>query len=128
MSLLVVAGLTRTFAHMTQDLSDARAAVQHSMEQVDAARDNLQTILDNLTAGVVVLDQQGRLQSVNPGAARILRELAEGPERCRVGLRPEGRAPMREGVELFATDGDAGSGPHHGLSDDDTGGLSLAPE
>ena len=68
-----LAGLTRTFAHMTQDLSDARTAVQKSMEQVDAARDNLQTILDNLTAGVVVLDSQGRLQSVNPGAARILR-------------------------------------------------------
>jgi nitrogen fixation/metabolism regulation signal transduction histidine kinase len=29
------------------------------MEQVDAARDNLQTILDNLTAGVVVLDEPG---------------------------------------------------------------------
>ncbi len=68
-----LARLTRTFAHMTQDLSDARTAVQKSMEQVDAARDNLQTILDNLTAGVVVLDSQGRLQSVNPGAARILR-------------------------------------------------------
>jgi aminomethyltransferase len=40
-----------------------------------------------------------------PGAARILRELAEGPERLRVGLRPEGRAPMREGVELFSADG-----------------------
>ncbi|MGL4238584.1 glycine cleavage system aminomethyltransferase GcvT [Tabrizicola sp.] len=40
-----------------------------------------------------------------PGAARILRELAEGPERLRVGLCPEGRAPMREGVELFASDG-----------------------
>ena len=40
-----------------------------------------------------------------PGAARILRELAEGPERLRVGLRPEGRAPMREGVDLFAPDG-----------------------
>ncbi|MBD1203985.1 MAG: glycine cleavage system aminomethyltransferase GcvT [Rhodobacteraceae bacterium] len=39
------------------------------------------------------------------GAPRILQELADGPERCRVGLRPEGRAPMREGVELFATDG-----------------------
>lgn len=37
-----------------------------------------------------------------PGAARILRELAEGPTRLRVGLRPEGRAPMREGTELFA--------------------------
>ncbi len=67
-----LASLTRTFANMTQDLSDAREAVQHSMEQVDAARDNLQTILDNLTAGVVVLDEQGRVQSVNPGAARIL--------------------------------------------------------
>ncbi|THD81462.1 glycine cleavage system aminomethyltransferase GcvT [Aliigemmobacter aestuarii] len=40
-----------------------------------------------------------------PGADRILRELAEGPERQRVGLRPEGRAPMREGTELFAEDG-----------------------
>jgi len=67
-----LASLTRTFAHMTQDLSDARAAVQQSMEQVDAARDNLQTILDNLTAGVVVLDEEGRVRSVNPGAARIL--------------------------------------------------------
>jgi aminomethyltransferase len=40
-----------------------------------------------------------------PGAARILQDLAAGPERLRVGLRPEGRAPMREGVELFAPDG-----------------------
>ena len=40
-----------------------------------------------------------------PGATRILSELAEGPERLRVGLLPEGRAPMREGVELFAEDG-----------------------
>ena len=40
-----------------------------------------------------------------PGAERILRELADGPERRRVGLRPDGRAPMREGVELFAPDG-----------------------
>ncbi|WP_236939025.1 glycine cleavage system aminomethyltransferase GcvT [Fuscovulum blasticum] len=39
-----------------------------------------------------------------PGATRILRELAEGPERCRVGLRPDGRAPMREGTDLFAPD------------------------
>ncbi|MFD2173274.1 glycine cleavage system aminomethyltransferase GcvT [Rhodobacter lacus] len=37
-----------------------------------------------------------------PGAERILRELAEGPARKRVGLRPDGRAPMREGVEIYA--------------------------
>ena len=68
-----LAGLTRSFAHMTQDLSQARQAVQQSMAQLDAARDNLQTILDNLTAGVMVLDPQGYIQRVNPGAARILR-------------------------------------------------------
>ena len=66
-------GLTRSFADMTQQLSDARQAVQGSMEQVSAARANLQTILDNLTAGVMVLDAQGVVQSSNPGATRILR-------------------------------------------------------
>ena len=40
-----------------------------------------------------------------PGDERILHELAEGPERRRVGLLPEGRAPMREGVLLFDADG-----------------------
>ena len=66
-------GLTRSFADMTQQLGDARSAVQLSMSQVDSARANLQTILDNLTAGVVVLNEQGYIQSSNPGATRILR-------------------------------------------------------
>ncbi|MFN4005402.1 MAG: ATP-binding protein [Hylemonella sp.] len=66
-------GLTRSFADMTQQLADARRAVERSMEQVNAAREHLQTILDNLTAGVIVLDRQGVIQSVNPGATRILR-------------------------------------------------------
>lgn len=35
-----------------------------------------------------------------PGAATILRQLAEGPPRKLVGLRPEGRAPAREGTAI----------------------------
>jgi nitrogen fixation/metabolism regulation signal transduction histidine kinase len=66
-------GLTRSFADMTQQLSDARAAVDSSMLQVSTARENLQIILDNLTSGVIVLDAAGAIQSFNPGAARILR-------------------------------------------------------
>ena len=66
-------GLTRDFANMTQQLADARQAVGASMEQVDAARANLQTILDNLTAGVIVLSAEGVVRSSNPGATRILR-------------------------------------------------------
>ncbi|ASY56567.1 Aminomethyltransferase (glycine cleavage system T protein) [Sinorhizobium sp. CCBAU 05631] len=37
-----------------------------------------------------------------PGADRILAELAGGTRRRRVGLKPEGRAPVRGGAKLFA--------------------------
>jgi aminomethyltransferase len=37
-----------------------------------------------------------------PGADMILHEISDGAPRRRVGLLPEGRAPMRAGVELFA--------------------------
>lgn len=40
-----------------------------------------------------------------PGADRILREIAEGPARKLMGLRPEGRAPARAGTEIADTDG-----------------------
>lgn len=39
-----------------------------------------------------------------PGAQRILNELTNGAPRKRVGLLPEGRAPMREGVPLFSSE------------------------
>lgn len=37
-----------------------------------------------------------------PGAARIFADFANGPPRKRIGLRPQGRAPMRGGTQLFA--------------------------
>ena len=43
-----------------------------------------------------------------PGAERIMSELAGGASRRRVGILPDGRAPMRQGTELFAT-GDGGA-------------------
>ena len=39
-----------------------------------------------------------------PGADRILDELEYGASRRRVGILPDGRAPMREGTLLFATE------------------------
>jgi aminomethyltransferase len=36
------------------------------------------------------------------GAETILSQLASGASRRRVGLKPEGRAPVREGAPLFA--------------------------
>ncbi|MGQ2992076.1 MAG: glycine cleavage system aminomethyltransferase GcvT [Brevundimonas sp.] len=40
-----------------------------------------------------------------PGAERILKELAEGPSRVRVGLSIKEGAPAREGAEVADTDG-----------------------
>ena len=42
-----------------------------------------------------------------PGAEVVLGELINGANNKRVGLIPEGRAPMREGVSLFANTDDA---------------------
>jgi aminomethyltransferase len=43
-----------------------------------------------------------------PGADKILAQLANGAPRRRVGLRPEGRAPVREGAVLFASETSTG--------------------
>ena len=91
-------GLTRSFAVMTQQLADARSAVERSMDEVVAARTNLQTILDNLTSGVIVLDPQGVIQASNPSATRVLRApLAafEGRSLAEVG----GLQSFAEGVQ-----------------------------
>ena len=50
------------------------------------------------------VQKRRRAEGGFPGAAVIARELAAGPRRKRVGIRPEGRAPAREGTEI--TDGD----------------------
>ena len=44
-----------------------------------------------------------------PGADIILPEIASGAPSVRVGLKPEGRAPMREGIDLYESE--TGGGP-----------------
>ena len=92
-----LSGLTRSFASMTQQLADARATVEASIRQVSEARANLQTILDNLTSGVVVLDPQGRIVTSNPGATRILRVPLAANEGRPLG-EVDGMADLAQGV------------------------------
>ncbi|MEM1139868.1 MAG: glycine cleavage system aminomethyltransferase GcvT [Pseudomonadota bacterium] len=42
-----------------------------------------------------------------PGAERICEELQNGPQKCRVGLAPEGRAPARPPSPIKSPDGDS---------------------
>jgi aminomethyltransferase len=47
------------------------------------------------------IGKRRRREAGFPGAEVILRQLAEGPARLRVGLRPEGRAPARAHTEIL---------------------------
>ena len=46
------------------------------------------------------IQKRRRQEGGFPGAAVVQKQLAEGAPRRRVGLKPEGRAPVREGAEL----------------------------
>ena len=108
-------GLTRSFADMTEQLSEARALVQRSVVQVEGARANLQTILDNLTAGVIVFDRDGKIDTVNPGATRIVR-LPLSAYRGRLLVDVPGIGAFAQAVwqrfELHAASPEAGERDH----------------
>ncbi|MFI4995527.1 MAG: glycine cleavage system aminomethyltransferase GcvT [Hyphomicrobiales bacterium] len=51
------------------------------------------------------IQKRRRQEGGFPGAARLQRELAEGPSRKRIGILPDGKAPAREGTEIHSKDG-----------------------
>ena len=51
------------------------------------------------------IQKRRRVEGGFPGAKRIQDALANGPGRQRVGIRPDGRAPAREGAEIVSIDG-----------------------
>ncbi len=57
--------LGRAFNEMTTRLADQVAAL-------DAQRDQLAAILDNMAGGVLIVGQEGRVQLINPAAASLL--------------------------------------------------------
>ena len=52
------------------------------------------------------LQKRRRSEGGFPGANRIQAELASGPRRKRVGIRPDGRAPARDGTQILTPLGD----------------------
>ncbi len=52
------------------------------------------------------IQKRRRMEGGFPGDARIKAELESGPQRRRVGIKPDGRAPAREGTEILALLGD----------------------
>lgn len=66
--------LTQSFNQMTRQLADARRDTERHRADVESARAYLESILANLSAGVLVFDRRFMLRTVNEGAKTILGE------------------------------------------------------
>jgi nitrogen fixation/metabolism regulation signal transduction histidine kinase len=64
--------LTQSFNTMTRQLFDARAAVEQNRAELEDAKAYLESVLANMSAGVMVLDDHFRLVSSNQSVQRIL--------------------------------------------------------
>jgi aminomethyltransferase len=61
-----------------------------------------------VSAGLAwTIGKRRRVEGGFPGAARVLAELTSPPPRRRVGIRPDGRAPAREGSAIVDAAGNA---------------------
>ncbi|MDN0083064.1 ATP-binding protein [Crenobacter sp. SG2305] len=64
--------LTTLFNRMTQQLEEARHSADENRRQEEAAKLYLESILANLTAGVIAFDASWHLRAANTSAAHIL--------------------------------------------------------
>lgn len=64
--------LTQSFNTMTRQLSEARASVERNRVELENAKAYLESVLANMSAGVMVLDRHFRLVSCNESVERIL--------------------------------------------------------
>jgi nitrogen fixation/metabolism regulation signal transduction histidine kinase len=64
--------LTQSFNTMTRQLFDARQAVEKNRTELENAKAYLESVLGNMSAGVMVLDQNSCLVTCNHSVERIL--------------------------------------------------------
>jgi two-component system, NtrC family, nitrogen regulation sensor histidine kinase NtrY len=64
--------LTRSFNRMTRQLAEAKSINEQNRYKLEQAKVYLESILSNLSSGVIVMDEDMRIHSINPEAARLL--------------------------------------------------------
>jgi two-component system nitrogen regulation sensor histidine kinase NtrY len=67
-----LAGLSRAFNRMTNQLSAQRAELMDAYSQIDERRRFTETVLSGVSAGVIGLDAQGRIELPNRAATELL--------------------------------------------------------
>jgi nitrogen fixation/metabolism regulation signal transduction histidine kinase len=115
--------LTRSFNSMIGQLDDARAVADANRVQVENAKAYLESILVNLSAGVLTFDEAFRLQVANSAASSILLQDVAASTGGPLAGSPELEALDRAIREGFAAG--AGDGPWQRQLDLADGGLTL---
>ncbi|NHZ82007.1 HAMP domain-containing protein [Massilia sp. CCM 8695] len=70
--------LTQSFNTMTGQLFEARSAVERNRAALQSAKAHLESVLDNMSAGVIVLDADSHVVSSNEAVERILQHDVAG--------------------------------------------------
>ncbi|MDP1610111.1 MAG: ATP-binding protein [Sulfuritalea sp.] len=76
--------LTHSFNSMTHQLGEAREQAEHHRHEMEAAQAYLESVLANLSAGVLAFDLRFRLRAANRGALAILGDDLSGFEQTRL--------------------------------------------
>jgi len=98
--------LTHSFNSMTQQLGEARAQAEHHRAETEAAQAYLESVLANLSAGVLAFDLRFRLRAANRGALAILGDDLAGFEQTRLQDWPRHETLAGAILEGFARRGD----------------------
>ena len=97
--------LTHSFNSMTQQLGEARAQAEHHRAETEAAQAYLESVLANLSAGVLAFDLRFRLRAANRGALAILGDDLSGFEQTRLQDWPRHETLAGAILEGFARRG-----------------------
>ncbi len=103
--------LIQSFNNMTRQLSEARGEAERNQQQIEQAKAYLESVLANLSSGVVALDYKLRVRAINDAAVRILEVDAENLSGKPLVEWGEAGTPLRkfgeEAAERFiAADGE----------------------
>jgi two-component system nitrogen regulation sensor histidine kinase NtrY len=111
--------LVQSFNRMTHDLRDARGGLELTNAELDQRRRYMEIVLRNIGAGVISIDAEGRVNTINSSAQRLLgippgtavigrkvEEILERPEQLEIvkelsaKLRPGVRETIRQQIQL----------------------------
>ncbi len=94
--------LIKSFNRMTRQLSDARAEAERNHLQTEQAKAYLESVLANLSSGVVALDHKLRVRAINDAALRILDAASENLSGKPLVEWGESGSPLRQFGEQVA--------------------------